>query len=906
MGIETLQLMKTKLTILAIILSGIFATTAVFGQTTYTWTGLADGVTLDKTNNWTPLGVPSPSIGDTAQWDGVTTSNLVLNYTGTTPSGSGNPGINFILTANQTNSVFLTYFTAGGSSGNYGLNNVTINGPSGAFNLGDPSGTANKAVLNIVPRPNGATHDLVNNSTNPCIIYPNVRFQAGGGAVYTWVFDGTGNWLVTNSMVTANGTGIILAKLGTGTWTWNGPSIAAAAGTATINNPLTIGGGTVILKWATTAIKNTTINNTGTLLEYDAASQAQTLAGAISGTGLLQVNNGTLTLQGQNTYTGNVILSGGELIANATENPGTSGPLGEGNTISFTGGTLGFSVNNTFDYSSRFDTSASQAYSFDTAGHSVTFATGLTSSGGTLTKLGPGTLKLAGANTYTGNTTNTAGRLSFQGTKSGTGNILIADSTALDVADNNAQVTPAQLTVGTRFGATLEFDKIHSTAAAPLFASTLSSAGTVGFNINSGTFTVGQNYPLLGWTSGTPPQVSLGTVVGAVGVLSTNVGGTAIQFTPSRLALIWNGNVDANWTTAVDNNWKLAGVPTTYVDPDDVAFDDTATGTTSLTIATVVNPASVTIYNNTLTYSITSSSGKGIAGSGSFIKGGDSTLTLSGGANTYTGVTTLSGGTVSVGTLANGGSASDIGGAGNGAANLVFNGGTLQYTGTGASIDRLFTLGTFGGTIDSSGSGALNLNNSGSVILSGTGERVFTLTGSTLFNNTFAPVLADNGGGTILTKDGVNTWTLTANNTYSGGTVVNSGTLQIGAGGASGSIGTGDITDDSSLDFNRSGTLTVNGAISGNGSVTNEGGTVILAGNNSYSGGTTINAGTLQIGNGGATGSLDTGSPVANNGLLIFNSTSPITLRGGNAIISGTGNVIVSGTGVVMAAGPNT
>jgi fibronectin-binding autotransporter adhesin len=50
---------------------------------------------------------------------------------------------------------------------------------------------------------------------------------------------------------------------------------------------------------------------------------------------------------------------------------------------------------------------------------------------------------------------------------------------------------------------------------------------------------------------------------------------------------------------------------------------------------------------------------------------------------------------------------------------------------------------------------------------------------------------------------------------------------------------------------------------------------------------------------------LWTPSPVVDNGLLIFNSTSPSAIRGFNAIISGTGNIEVKGPGLVQAVGAN-
>ena len=61
-------------------------------------------------------------------------------------------------------------------------------------------------------------------------------------------------------------------------------------------------------------------------------------------------------------------------------------------------------------------------------------------------------------------------------------------------------------------------------------------------------------------------------------------------------------------------------------------------------------------------------------------------------ANTYTGVATLTGGTLRVGSISNGGVAGPLGAATADPANLVFNGGTLQYTGSTATTDRSFTM----------------------------------------------------------------------------------------------------------------------------------------------------------------------------------------------------------------------
>jgi autotransporter-associated beta strand protein len=168
----------------------------------------------------------------------------------------------------------------------------------------------------------------------------------------------------------------------------------------------------------------------------------------------------------------------------------------------------------------------------------------------------------------------------------------------------------------------------------------------------------------------------------------------------------------------------------------------------------------------------------------------------------------------------------------NAATNLVFGGGTLQYTGLTASTSRLFTLTNGGGTIDASGTGAVTFSNPGSVAFSGTGARTLTLTGSSIAANTLSPILGDGtGGATSLGKTGAGTWNMTGANTYTGGTTVSGGTLRVGNASGTSATGTGAVNVTGTGAVGSGGTLGGNGFITGTVTISsataaNQGGTI--------------------------------------------------------------------------------
>lgn len=195
-----------------------------------------------------------------------------------------------------------------------------------------------------------------------------------------------------------------------------------------------------------------------------------------------------------------------------------------------------------------------------------------------------------------------------------------------------------------------------------------------------------------------------------------------------------------------------------------------------------------------------------IRGTGGLNKGDLGTLILTG-DNTYSGGTTITSGTLQVAGDTNLG-APETG--------ITFNGGTLKY---GETFDtaRQVTLESGGGTFDTNGHNV--------------------------------SLLTEVEGNGQLTKTGKGSLTLTLDNTYTGGTTIEQGVLQLGNGGDIGSI-QGDIVDNGVLNVNRGDTLALTGNISGEGQLHQTGsGVTELHGENSYSGATLIANGVLQAGN---------------------------------------------------------
>ncbi len=392
------------------------------------------------------------------------------------------------------------------------------------------------------------------------------------------------------------------------------------------------------------------------------------------------------------------------------------------------------------------------------------------------TKLGAGALTLGGAlaNTYTGTTIVSAGTLRF-------GKSASVDAFGGDLAINGGTVN--------YFGTTN--DQLPDSANVTLNSGTLdfgarsetignASSGLGSFTMNGGSVLKGSGGTIV---LDRNPTITGGTITlsAASGVITANqdliFNGGTISFTSTSSS-----------STAALNLRNGGGISYQSVGTSTALVTNTGGGSARLSL----NLSGATVFTVDDSTSVTTEMIIGVVISGGtnlFEKRGDGVLQFNA-ANTYSGATMISGGVLGVSTLANGGAASGVGDSTNSATSLILNGGTLRYTGGTASSDRLFSVGTSGGTLDASGSGKLALGNTGTMGFNNqSGARALTLTGNNTGDNTLAAAIGDNGGATTLTKNGSGTWVLSGNNTYTGGTTLSQGTLKLGADNALGSGG---------------------------------------------------------------------------------------------------------------------
>ena len=503
-----------------------------------------------------------------------------------------------------------------------------------------------------------------------------------------------------------------------------------------------------------------------------------------------------------------------------------------------------------------------------------------------LTTSGLGTIALNAANTYAGGTKLGAGIVTFNNNASfGTGTIT---STGGALIRNTAGVTTTNNLVVN--GAT-----------------TLDASGG-NWNLNGNISGSGDI------TRGTNAALSLylgGDNSGYTGTFTVvNNGNAVVRFNAAN-----SGSAGASW---VFNNATAGRTTLSYGGTTGVTSFGSMTGSgviSSDTAGTKTISAGALNLNDTFSGTIANATGT-IA----LTKVGSGTMTLSG-TNTYTGITTLGAGALSVATIGNGGVAGNLGQATNAAANLVFDGGALQYTGATASTDRNFTINTgktatfdvttnnltvsgastaTNGALTKIGNGTLTLSGanaytgqttvSGGTLSIGAAERIsnsssllvnggaFDLNG---FDETVAAVTISSGslngtsntltgssyalqGGSVNAKLGAGAITVSTGTTTLGsaGRLNSSSSLAVGSGQLSlggnesvasyvqtgGTLGGSGQTLTSAATFDlQAGTVNANLGGSGIGLTKSTGGTVTLAGANTYTGATNVTAGQLTL-----------------------------------------------------------
>ncbi len=664
-----------------------------------------------------------------------------------TVKDSGGTGVGTINASKQL--VRVTSFTALPASGAVGTTdyNLTLNSnttTAGSLNLILTTATESASSLTVDTTAGAGTFNLSTFGLNTTDIYisqtsgTNTFQVTGTGALGTsgsvlYLHNYNAGLVTIAAPISGAGGGLTVDGTGTTSLT----ATSTYTGVTTINSGTLQIGGAGLLNSGSYA--GNIINN-GSLVQ--ASSANQTFSGSISGAGsLLQSGISTLTLSGANTYTGGTTVSGGTIKLSGTGTLGnTSGSLAVN-----TGGTL--DVNGTTQTVGSFsgtggtitNSTAGSVY-FSIGNNNTgggTFAGSITAGTGTiaLDKIGNNTITLSGTSSVAGVQVNSAtvgGMLELSGTLTSTGGF---NYVANGVGGNNNGITndfgTLQLDNGSLFtvnGSPGDVFLIARTSGTGVLTQNggtfnynpttnlnldVSYQGTGTYNMNGGTLTLNGRTLNLDGSTGSGTFNLNGGLVQAVNITASG-GTTTFNFN--------GGTLQASGTAAS----LLTGITSAFVKSGGAIVD------TNNFNATIAQP----LLDGT--------------GGGGLTKIGAGILTLTG-SNTYTGVTTLTAGTLNLGVAETAGTAGPLGkSAAANAGSIFMGGGTLQYS---ASNNN-----DYSGRLSTATGQSFNIDTNGQSVNFGT---------------------ALQGANNTLTKLGTGSLTISgaSANTYTGLTTVTAGVL---------------------------------------------------------------------------------------------------------------------------------
>ena len=655
-----------------------------------------------------------------------------------------------------------------------------------------------------------------------------------------------------------------------------GQSLTLASGGVLLPNNGTgsavITGGTLL--GATNADLIATVNNAGNSLTVASVIADNTNGLATGGSALTKAGQGTLILTGNNTYSGATYVNGGTASGN---NNGNNLPtsIAAGILQIGSGGTSG-GISNSVSVANSGTLAFNRS---DTVGYA-----GLISGTGGVKQQGAGTLILTANNTYSGAITITAGTLQIgNGGASGSfsNSASVANGGALVVNRTGALTYAGQITgIGTlavQGGAKLTLNTNNTYSGNTTVTSSTLALGASGSISNSA---------LISLAAGTFDASAAG------GIVLNGAGGGQV--------LAGTGGVKGNVTS----------VANTRVSPGGDAVIGTLTLTNDMTAAggiinIDVNGGSRDLLD--IKGSLTLTSGTVVLNNlGAAIPNGSYKII------SYAGALAGVAGNLSISGFSQSGQVASLSSATAGEIDLVISSYVaVNLIWQGDGVNNFWDVLTTSDWTNSAGVATLFHQFDNAVFndttLNTTVNLQTALTPNQITVNGTVNSYTLQGVGSIaggsLTNNNPNTLIILTTNTYSGNTTINAGTVQFGNGTTAGTIGSGPVLDNGALVFYEPDSRSLSGAMTGAGSLTLQAGELTLSGNNSgFSGPTTITAGTLQVGVGGASGTLGTG-PVTNNSALVFNRSGTLS---SSASVTGSGVVSNIGPGTVTLSGINT